>query len=75
VGYGFLKQCCSLTGALQQPELIVVSMKQDLAHYLLNEAARRMKQGLRLAGGHRGKELLENVECEFLKANPNGQNR
>jgi hypothetical protein len=50
---------------LQQPELIVVGMKQDLAHYLLNEAARRMKQGLRLAGGHRAKDLLENVECEF----------
>jgi hypothetical protein len=52
---------------LQQPELIVVSMKQDLAHYLVNEAARRMKLGLRLAGGHREKELLENVECEFKK--------
>jgi len=52
---------------LQQPELIVVGMKQDLAHYLLNEAARRMKQGLRLAGGHREKDLLENVECEFRK--------
>ena len=52
---------------LQQPELIVVGMKQDLAHYLLNEAARRMKLGLRLAGGHREKELLENVECEFKK--------
>src|SRR6266478_6840961 len=29
---------------LQQPELIVVGMKRDLAHYLLNEAACRMKQ-------------------------------
>ena len=51
----------------QQPELIVVGMKQDSAHYLLNEAALRMKQGLRLAGGHREKDLLENVECEFRK--------
>lgn len=30
-------------------------------------AARRLKQGLRLAGGRREKELLENVECEFRK--------
>jgi hypothetical protein len=52
---------------LQQPELIVVGMKQDSAHYLLNEAALRMKQGLRLAGGHRERDLLENVECEFRK--------
>src|SRR6266853_2558183 len=58
--------------ALQQPELIVVGMKQDLAHYLLNEAARRMKQGLRLASGHREKELLENVECNSGKLNNTG---
>ena len=41
-------------------------MKQDSAHYLLNEAARRMEQGLRLAGG-RGEKLLENIACEFTK--------
>ncbi len=52
---------------IQQPELVVVGMKQDLAHHLLNEAARRMEQGLRLAGGHREKELLENVESEFRR--------
>lgn len=51
---------------VQQPELIVVGMKQDSAHYLLNEAARRMEQGLRLAGG-RGEKLLENIACEFTK--------
>jgi hypothetical protein len=26
-----------------------------------------MEQGLRMAGGRREKELLENVECEFTK--------
>ena len=52
---------------MQQPELIVVGRKQDLAHYFLNETARRMKQGLHLAGDHGEKDLLENVECEFKK--------
>ena len=44
---------------VQQPELIVVGMKQDSAHYLLNEAARRMEQGLRLAGGRGEKNFLK----------------
>jgi Domain of unknown function (DUF4262) len=55
---------------LQQPELIVVGLEGDLAHYLLNEVARRMKGGMRSTDGHREKELLESVECEFRKVEP-----
>jgi Domain of unknown function (DUF4262) len=44
-----------------------VGLEQDLAHSVLNEAAKRLKDGLRLEDGHRERELLESVECEFRR--------
>src|ERR1700676_5364645 len=49
----------------QQPEIIVIGLKKDTAHFVLNEVAKLMKQGVRLVNNHREKELLEKVECEF----------
>jgi len=52
---------------LKQPELIVLGLQGDLAHSVLNEAATQLKNGLRLEDGHRVRELLANVECEFKR--------
>jgi hypothetical protein len=50
---------------LHQPEIIVIGLKEDLAHFLLNEIARRFKVGVRFSEGQRERELIANVECEF----------
>ncbi|MFY9561320.1 MAG: DUF4262 domain-containing protein [Terriglobales bacterium] len=47
------------------PELIVIGLKDSVAHSLLNECARRLQQGVRLQPGCRERELLSNVDCEF----------
>jgi hypothetical protein len=50
---------------LGQSEIIVIGLKEDLAHSLLNEVTRQMKEGVKFVDSHREKELLANVECEF----------
>ncbi|HEX6803641.1 MAG TPA: DUF4262 domain-containing protein [Terriglobales bacterium] len=54
-----------LADVLGCPELIVIGLKLDVAHWLLNECARRLQQGLRLEESQRVDGLLSNVECEF----------
>jgi hypothetical protein len=54
-----------LSDVLGCPELIVIGLKENVAHSLLNEAARRMQEGLRLEQGSKAEELLANVKCEF----------
>jgi len=49
----------------RQPEIIVVGLDADMAHYLLNEMQRLIRDGLSIDEGLRQRELLENVECEF----------
>jgi hypothetical protein len=49
----------------KQPEIIVVGLKPDAAHSILNECARRLRAGARFTNGHRETDLLSNVECEF----------
>ena len=51
------------------PELITVGLGESTAGYLLNEAARRLRDGIDLAEG-RHKGLLENVDCEFRAVDP-----
>ena len=47
-----------------QPEVIAIGLGQQTAHFLLNEAAERLRQGVELTHGrHRG--LVGEVECEF----------
>jgi hypothetical protein len=47
------------------PELIVVGLKDNVAQYLLNEGARRLKESSHSLDGHRESGLLADVECEF----------
>jgi hypothetical protein len=54
-----------LSDVLGCPELIVVGLKEGVAHSLLNECARRLQQGLRFEQGSRAQDLLANVACEF----------
>lgn len=54
-----------LTEVLRCPELIVLGLKADVAHSLLNECAGRLQHGLRLQESWRADGLLSNVECEF----------
>jgi hypothetical protein len=54
-----------LTDVLGCPELIVIGLKPEVAHSLLNECAGRLQQGLRIEEKQRVGGLLSNVECEF----------
>ena len=55
------------TDVLGMPELIVIGLKNNVAHSLLNECNRRLQNGLRLEEQSRQRELLSNVECEFRR--------
>ncbi len=50
---------------LHQPEIVVIGLKENLAHFVLNEVARRQKSGIRFTEGHRESDLIENADCEF----------
>jgi hypothetical protein len=50
---------------LGAPEIIVIGLNPDQAHWVLNESARRLKSGVQFEEYHRESKLLENVECEF----------
>jgi len=47
-----------------RPEIIEVGLPQKTAHYLLNEAARRLRSGVDLSRG-RHADMIGGVECEF----------
>jgi hypothetical protein len=51
------------------PEIIEVGLPHETAFALLNEAADRLRDGVRLSQG-RHKGLLPNVECEFRPVDP-----
>jgi len=51
------------------PEVITVGLYENTAHYLLNEAARRLLSGIDLAKG-RHREIVGEVECEFRVVDP-----
>ena len=52
-----------------EPEIIVVGLLEKTALFLLNEAARRLRQGVNLAEG-RHREMIGSVECEFRPVDP-----
>lgn len=53
----------------RRPEVITVGLYQSTARYLLNEAARLLRDGVDLTNG-RQKGLLETVDCEFRTVDP-----
>jgi hypothetical protein len=61
-----------LEDVLGVPELIVIGLKDEIAHSLLNECARRLQSGARFGTGRREQGLLSNVECEFRPVEKNG---
>lgn len=52
-----------------KPEVIAVGLKEETAHYLLNEAARRLRDGADLTVG-RHVDMIGTVECEFRPVDP-----
>jgi len=54
-----------LGDVLGAPELIVIGLKERVAHSLLNECARRLQEGIRLEDRCRERDLLSNIDCEF----------
>ncbi len=53
----------------RKPEVITVGLREETAHYLLNEAAKRLRDGVDLAEG-RHREMVGDVECEFRPVDP-----
>jgi len=52
------------------PELVVFGLKPEIAHWLLNEVARRISDGERFAPGDEADGLLEGVRCTFREVRP-----
>lgn len=52
-----------------KPEVITVGLPEKTAHFLLNEAAKQLRNGVDLAIG-RHRELVGEVECEFRPVDP-----
>jgi Domain of unknown function (DUF4262) len=48
-----------------RPEVIVVGLEEEMAHFVLNEVADRYRRGTTLGEGDRLSDLLGNVDCEF----------
>jgi hypothetical protein len=51
------------------PEVITVGLRPETAHFLLNQAADRLRNGANLAEG-RHREMVGEVECEFRPVDP-----
>jgi hypothetical protein len=62
VGWGYT---IGVYESTRQPEIVVVGLKPETAHRVLNECARRFRDGARFEDGHREKDPLTNVDCEF----------
>jgi hypothetical protein len=52
-----------------QPEVIVVGLPRETAGYVLNEAAKLLREGVNLAEG-RCSDIFEKVDCEFRPVDP-----
>jgi len=52
-----------------KPDLITAALHHEVAHSALNEAARRMRDGLDLTQS-RHSDLIGNVDCEFRPVDP-----
>lgn len=52
-----------------KPEVIAIGLRQETAHFLLNEAAERLRNGIDLSSG-RHRELVGEVDCEFRAVDP-----
>jgi len=59
--------CCSV--GMQKtsgvPEVIVIGLKQPIAHFVVNEYNRRVRNGERFESGHRYDEFLEGFRVQF----------
>lgn len=52
-----------------QPELITVGLPPNTAHFLLNETAKLLRNGVDITRG-RYPDLIRNVDCEFRPVDP-----
>ena len=51
----------------QHPEIIMIGLKQDLAHILINNIGHDVKHGQAYKSGHFYKDILDNYECLMIK--------
>lgn len=54
----------------QHPEVLVFGLNRQVAHWLVNEVARRVEAGERMADGCTADDLLEGVPCTFRAMYP-----
>ena len=55
----------------KHPEIIIFGLELEMMHRLVNDAGRRIRQGLGYKEGQRYDDLLKGYQCEFRKVNPN----
>src|SRR5262249_28663940 len=54
--------------SFKHPEIIVFGLNHELAHWIINELARRIKEGERCEIGKEYDGLLESYNCVFREA-------
>lgn len=54
----------------QAPELVVIGLKQPLAHYIINEYNRRVRGGERFEAGQTVLGFLEGFDCQLRSVDP-----
>lgn len=52
------------------PEVVVIGLKQPLAHFIVNEYNRRVREGERFQPGESVEGFLEGFACRFLAVDP-----
>jgi len=56
-----------LTTSFQHPELVIVGLKTELTHVLLNNLGETIREGRRYSPGDSVEDLLDGYRCEVIK--------
>lgn len=59
-----------ITKSSSAPEVVVIGLKQPLAHFVVNEYNRRVRAGISIAAGTRHEGFIEGFEVAAEKVDP-----
>lgn len=52
------------------PEIIIIGLRQELAHFMINEYCARTRAGEGFHAGQRAQGFLDDFDCEFRPVSP-----
>jgi hypothetical protein len=59
-----------LERSIGRPELIIIGLRRELAHYMINEYCARARAGETFSPGMRAQGFLDDFDCEFRTVSP-----